>query len=342
MKLPQDLDPSYVLNLGMAFTASRTLLSAVELDLFTLLHGNPLTGEELVRELQLHERSNPDFFDTLFALKILKRDGSGETAKYSNTAESQAFLNTKSSLYIGDGLKMCAIRLYAYWNGLTDALRTGKMQTEGKEEGYVFDNIYKTDDKMQTFLRAMISLNGRAHKVFAKKFDFSNYTTMLDVGGGLGQLSIDVVKENPNMRCITMDLKRVESAAIDHVRMEGQQDRIEVVSSDIFVNEFAEADVVTMGMILHDHSLENKIMLIEKAFRALPEGGAFVAIEMLIDNEREKHVEALLMSLSMLNGMPGGFDYTGSDFERWTKAAGFKSCSIVELKYPTFAAIAFK
>ena len=118
-------DPSRILQLGEGFMASKTLLSAVELELFTKLSDQALTGAELAAQLSLHPRAIPDFPDTLLALGLLDRAGDGPDAKYSNTPETAAFLDKASPYYLGGVLDMCNTRLYQFWGDLTDGLRTG-------------------------------------------------------------------------------------------------------------------------------------------------------------------------------------------------------------------------
>ena len=120
-------------------------------------------------------------------------------------------------------------------------------------------------------------------------------------------------------------------------------DRITVVSGDFLVDDLPPADVVTMGNILHDWDLEKKKLLISKAYAALPDGGAFIAIENVIDDARREHVFGLLMSLNMLIEFgEGGFDYTGADFREWCSEAGFTRFDLIPLTGPTSAAIAYK
>jgi hypothetical protein len=97
-----------------------------------------------------------------------------------------------------------------------------------------------------------------------------------------------------------------------------------------------------MGMILHDWNLENKKMLIGKAYRALPPGGAFVAIENIIDDDRRKNTFGLMMSLNMLIEFGEAFDFTGAQFAEWCKEAGFSRYEIIPLAGPASAAVAYK
>ena len=95
------MDAFNLLQLGFGFWPSKVLLSAVKLGVFTSLTQEPLTGEQLQQKLGLHPRATYDFLDTLVALKLLEREGTGASARYSNTAETGQFLDREKSTYVG-------------------------------------------------------------------------------------------------------------------------------------------------------------------------------------------------------------------------------------------------
>jgi hypothetical protein len=119
-----------------------------------------------------------------------------------------------------------------------------------------------------------------------------------------------------------------------HIAAAGLSDRVEITSGDFFTDSLPRADVITMGMILHDWNLERKMQLIRAAYDALPEGGAFIAVEALIDDARRENVFGLLMSLNMLIEFGEAFDYSGADFEKWCREAGFKRFEVAHLAGP--------
>ena len=138
-----EVTPDHIMQIGMGFWASKALLSAVELGVFTYLADGPKTGHEIEPALGLHPRGTYDFLDALVALGLLARDGDGATGQYRNTAETAAFLDRKSPQYIGGILEMANARLYRFWADLTPALKTGKPQNEIKHSGRsMFDELY--------------------------------------------------------------------------------------------------------------------------------------------------------------------------------------------------------
>ena len=144
------------------------------------------------------------------------------------------------------------------------------------------------------------------------------------------------------MRCVTTDLDVVEPIARKAIAAAGLSDRVSTMTLDFFAQPIPEADVVTMGMILHDWNLEKKKHLIRSAYEALRPGGAFVVIEALIDDERRKNVFGLMMSLNMLIEFGEAFDFTGRDFDGWCREAGFQRTEVMHLRGPSSAAIAYK
>ncbi|HWM25716.1 MAG TPA: methyltransferase [Chthoniobacterales bacterium] len=345
------LDPSPILQTAFAFWSSKVLLTAVQMEVFTILRDRKLTGAELAGEINLHPRAINDFFDALVAMKFLEREGDSESvsragepaARYSNTPLTALYLDRNSPRYIGGILEMLNGRLFKFWNDLPEALRTGKPQNETKDGGKgVFEELYAEPARLEQFLGGMTGLSRLNFEIFAEKFDFSRFKTLCDVGGATGLLSAEVAKRHPHMRCVSFDLPAVEPIAVRSIAAAGLRDRVSTASGDFFADPLPKADVITMGMILHDWNLERKKQLIRAAYEALPAGGAFVAIEALIDDARRENLFGLLMSLNMLIEFGDAFDYSAADFQTWCREAGFRRFEVIHLFGPSSAAIAYK
>jgi hypothetical protein len=338
--------PEHILQIGMGFWASKTLLAAVNFDLFTLLAGTPLSGDAIQKKLGLHDRSLYDFLDTLVALGFLKREGIYKTSVYSNTPETDFFLDRNKPAFIGGILVMANNRLYKYWGDLEEGLKTGEPQNEVKylksESESQFDKIYHSPESLREFLNAMTGIQLGAFMSFAKKFDFSNYKTLTDAGGALGALCAQVAINQPHLHCTVFDLPAVKPVAEEYIAKLKLSDRVDVKPGDFFKDALPKSDVIVMGNILHDWDEKEKLQLFKQAYNALPEGGAFVCIENIIDNDRNKNAFGLMMSLNMLIETKGGFDYTFHNFVNWAHQTGFKKTELLPLTGPTSAAIAYK
>jgi O-methyltransferase domain/Dimerisation domain len=333
----------HIMQIGMGFWASKALLSAVELGVFTYLADGPKTGREIERALGLHPRGTYDLLDTLVALGLLARDGDGAAGRYRNTDDTAVFLDRHSPRYIGGILEMANARLYRFWADLTPALRTGTPQNEIKHSGRsMFDELYADPARLEQFINAMAGISHANFVALAEKFDFSRYSTLADIGGASGQLCCLVASRHTHLTCRSCDLPVVKRIAERNIAKHGLSERVQADVIDFFNDEFPKADIITMGMILHDWNLDRKKMLIAKAHRALPKGGALIAVENIIDDERRKNVFGLLMSLNMLIEFGDAFDFTGADFADWCQEAGFSRCEVRHLAGPASAAIAYK
>jgi hypothetical protein len=337
------LDPGPILQTAFAFWSSKVLLTAVEFGVFTKLGSSRMTGAELGAELGLHPRGIGDFFDALVAMQFLDREGDGPSARYFNTPAGALYLDRGSPRYVGGWLTMLNDRLFRFWHDLPTALRTGRPQNEVKHgQKGMFEELYEELPRLEQFMGAMTGLSRINFEAFAAKFDFSKFRTLCDIGGATGLLCIEAARVHPHLKCISFDLPPVEPIARKHIAAAGLSDRIGTASGDFFNDPLPKADVITMGMILHDWNLEKKMHLIRAAYDALPAGGALVAIEALIDDARRENVFGLLMSLNMLIEFGDAFDYTGADFRKWCGEAGFQRFDVIHLAGASSAAVAYK
>jgi hypothetical protein len=338
--------PQNIMQIGTSFWTSKVLLTAVKFELFTLLAAKKsMSGSEIKKALSFNcsDRHTYDFLDVLTGLNILQRQGVLDNARYSNSLDADIFLDKNKPSYMGGILEMANDRLFRFWADLDEALLTGKPQNELKHSGKsMFEELYSDPARLKQFMNAMSGASTGNFIALANKFDFSRYKTLCDIGGAAGILSIQVAKHNKHMTCTSFDLPPVEPIARETIASNGVSDRVKTGVIDFFTDEFPKADVITMGMILHDWDLKDKKMLIKKAYNALPEGGAFIAVEALIDNDRKRNLFGLSMSLNMLVEFGVAFDFTGADFESWAKEAGFKKVEILPLAGPSSAAIAIK
>ncbi len=329
--------PDQILQIGLAFWSSKTLLSAVEMEVFTELARGPHDLDSLTGRLGLYPRSARDFLDALVALGFLDRhDG-----KYSNTPSrtisstsitiTDYFLDKHKPSYIGGILEMANRRLFGHWNKLTTALRTGQPQNEAHGDPDVFSTIYSDPQRLKGFLRAMTGISRGANITIASRFPWANYKSVADAGAAQGDLIVQVGLRNPHLSAVGFDLAEVAPIFEEYVEDHGLSSRVRFQPGNFFRDPLPKTDVIMMGHILHDWNLEEKRFLIRKAWEALPTGGALIVYDAMIDDNRSKNSFGLLMSLNMLIETPGGFDYTEADCMGWLEEAGFSQARVEHL-----------
>ena len=328
-----------ILQIGLGFWSAKTLLSAVEIGLFTELAKEPGDLASLRSRLQLHTRSACDFLDALVAMGLLERTG----GVYRNSPAADFFLDRQKPSYTGGVLEMANLRLYPFWKDLTTALRTGEPQNEAKGGGKSpFEALYADPERLKGFLKAMTGISTWANRTMAGKPLWKNYRTAADIGTAQGDLIVQIARANPHVNGIGFDLPQVEPVFLEYAAANGVSSRVSFRAGSFFDGLLPKADVLTMGHILHDWNLDEKRMLIRKAFEALPQGGSLVVYDSMIDDDRAKNLFGLLMSLNMLIETPGGFDYTGADCVGWLRDAGFREARVEHLLGPDSMVVGVK
>jgi hypothetical protein len=322
--------PDALLALGLGFWASKALLAAVELDLFSVLAERPHTTPELTDRLGLQRRGARDWLDALVSLQVLER--SDDT--YANSAGADAFLDRKKPSYVGGLLEMANQRLYPFWGSLTEALRTGRPQNEAKIGEDFFAALYQDPLRLEQFLHAMTGISMGSAKAIAEHFPWEEHTTVIDIGTAEGCLPVELAARHPHLAGGGFDLPAVAPIFEKYVAGKGLADRLAFYPGDFFADPLPPADVLVMGHILHDWGQYEKQLLIRKAYDALPAGGALIIYESIIDDDRRTNTFGLLMSLNMLIETAEGFDYTGAECQDWLTDAGFTRTYVQPLVGP--------
>jgi hypothetical protein len=336
--MAQEVTPDAIMQLGFGYWGSKTLLSAVELGLFTELARGPLTLEDVRTRLDLHPRGAHDFLDALVALGMLRR----EQGRYANTPATDLYLDRAKPTYIGGMLEMMSARLFRFWADLTEGLKTGQPQNEAKRGGDLFGTLYSDPGRLEQFLSAMTGLSLGIARAMAVQFPWPEYRSFVDIGAAQGGLPVVLAQAHGHLTGVGADLPVVGPIFQKYVASHGLEGRLRFAALDFSREPLPAADVVIMGHILHDWDLPTKKMLVAKAYDALPAGGAFIVFEAIIDDERRGNAIGLLMSLNMLIETPGGFDYTGADCTGWMREAGFRQTRVEHLSGPDSMVIGIK
>ena len=316
--------PDRIVELGKAFRASKALFSAVELGVFSTLASGSRDLESLRTEIGISERGARDFFDSLVALKLLERD---ETGRYGNTPQADLYLDRAKATYIGGELEHFNKRGYPHWHSLTAALRTGKPQSVASAENYFLD-VYSDQTALEAYTEGMTSGARLVAPAIAAKFPWHRYRTVVDIGASQGGLPVEIARAHQHLIGGGFDLPPVRPRFEAYVAKQGFSHRLSFHAGDFLHDPLPPADVLIVGRVLHNWDLATKMMLLAKAYDALPPAGALVVYERMIDNERKTSAPALLASLNMLIMTEGGFDYTSADLVGWMQKSGFRDLRV--------------
>jgi O-methyltransferase domain/Dimerisation domain len=312
--------PDHILGLGSAFKAAKTLLSAVELGVFTALAKGPLAGDALKIQIGIAERGARDFFDALVALGLLQRDEGG---RYFNTPETDFYLDRVKPSYIGADLDHLNARAFPLWDSLTAALRMGTPQSAAAGDSF-YEPLYSNQAALDGFAQGMTGGSLLAAQALAVRFPWHHHRTLVDIGTAQGCLPVHIAQVHPHLTGGGFDLPALQPLFDGYVRKHGLSDRLRFCAGNFFTDQLPAADVIVLGRVLHNWDLATKKMLLRKAYDALSSRGAVIVYERLIDDERRVDIAGLLASLAMVVATTGGFNFTGADCVGWMGEAGFR------------------
>jgi hypothetical protein len=313
--------PDRIIALGHAHRNAKALLSAVELGVFTALASGPLDVHALTRAVGIAQRGARDFFDALVALGMLARDDIG---RYANTPETAQYLDRSKPDYLGGELEFVNAQLYGRWDRLTAALRSGEPQTDTGSAGHYVER-YADPNARDAFARAMTAATKPIAVALAAQFPWKERRSVVDIGTAQGCLVVEIAKVHSHLRGIGFDLAPLRPAFDQYVDAYHLSDRLRFVAGDFLKEPLPAGDVLVLGRVLHNWDLPTKLMLLAKAYDALPSGGAIIVYERLIDDARRVNSAALLSSLNMLLMTSGGFDFSAADCIGWMQQVGFRA-----------------
>ncbi|KNB53421.1 methyltransferase [Streptomyces caatingaensis] len=327
--------PGEILQLTMAFYGSRALISAVELDVFTLLAEKPMNAEELCGAAGIHPRGAADFLDALVSLGLLGR----EDGVYRNSPEADRYLDRRKPGYVGGYARLADTKLFPVWQNLTEALRTGTKQVPSRGS---FFGGYDDPEAARGFLGAMDAVNSGVARSLAEVVDWARYGSFADLGGARGNLAATLRRAHPHLTATCFDLPQMEPFFREHLDALGMAGQVDFAAGDFFRDELPRTDVFVIGHILHYFDAGQRRDLLARVFEALNPGGAVLVYDRMIDDERKGAPLSLLGSLNMLLTSDGGREYTPSECREWLAAAGFTEVDTVPVSRPDTLAIGRK
>jgi 8-O-methyltransferase len=303
--------PQSVLTIASGARQAKVLIAAAELEVFTALRDGPLPAGKLIERLGLHSYGSVHFLDALVALGLLERGPYG----YANTPAAGRYLVRGRPAYIGGFLRFLDRVLHPAWDGLAESLRTGRPRSVDPYGG-----MYRDDADRDEFLAAMDTFNAPLAEALAAR-DWSEWKTVVDVGGARGNLAALLARSHPRLRVGVFDLPEVEPAFDRHMAALGGPP-VEFTAGDFFTDPLPASDVLLLGHVLHNWPPERRVRLLRSAYEALPPGGAVFVYDALVE-DAEPRLPNLLASLNMLVWSAGGLGYGLADLRAWLAEAGF-------------------
>ncbi|GAA2273914.1 methyltransferase [Kitasatospora cystarginea] len=306
-----------VKRLANGFCHAKLLLAANELSVFADLHQHgPSTEAELAGRLGLNRRGTRELLHGLVLLELLElRDG-----RYANSATASATLVPGGADYVGGFLRRADHMLYPAWQNLAQALASGEPQAAGAGQE-AFRAMLDDPRQRDQYLQMMDSANGLIAGHLADAFEWNSHQHVADIGGCRGNLVAQLAIRHPHLRATVFDLPELASSCADHAAELGVTERVRFHAGDFFTDLLPRADVLILGHVLHNWSVEQREFLVRKAYEAVNPGGALLIYDAMLSDE-PTDLARILISLNMLLVTEEGSEYTVGEGSQWLAAAG--------------------
>ncbi|OGV18598.1 MAG: hypothetical protein A3J84_06215 [Ignavibacteria bacterium RIFOXYA2_FULL_37_17] len=324
------LKPEEIRSLANSFQQSRILLTAVELDLFTVLDKHMLTSKEIAVKIKADERATDRLMNALVALGFLRK----VHGKFYNCENASNYLVKGKPEFMG-GLYH-SLGLWDTWSSLTESVKAGTSVTERKPLPHAIN-------WSEAFIAAMHYRGVKEAKIISMMLELSNIKRMLDVGGGSAAFSMEFIKQNPNMRAVVFDLPHIIPITKKYVDNEKLNDKIKFIEGDYLEDDFrAGYDLILLSAIVHTNSFEENKILIKKCYDALNVNGQIIIKDWIMKEDRTKPAGGAFFALNMLVGTENGDTYTESEMKDWLISAGIKKIERKDTSFGSSLMIGYK
>ena len=221
-------------------------------------------------------------------------------------------------------------RVFAVWDGLDHAVRTGESGCVGVYGEPMFDYIGKHPDLAPVFDAGMTAFHGHETKAMLEAYDFSEIRTLADIGGGNGSLLTAVLRRYPQLRGILFDLGHVIGRAKTGIRESGLEQRCSVIEGSFFESVPPGADAYLMRHIIHDWTDEQSIQILRNCHKVIPAHGRVLLVEFAVPaaNQASLGKDADMIMLTF----PGGMERTDAEYQALFEQSGFRLHNVTKTR----------
>jgi hypothetical protein len=219
------------------------------------------------------------------------------------------------------------------WHNLIYSLKTGKPGFDKANGISFFDHLAQHLEDASLFSEMMVGLHSHEPPAVAAAYDFSNYRTIVDVGGGTGNMLAAVLARHPGPRAILFDRPHVLRDAPVLLHAKGVQDRVTIEPGDFFLGVPPRADGYILSHVLHDWNEEQCLTILGHVRNAMHSASRLLIIEMVLPPGDTAH-PGKLFDMTMLVQL-GGQERTESEYVSLVTRAGLHCTRLI----PTSSAV---
>lgn len=326
-KTAPETDPTgQMLQLMSGLWVTRGIYVAAKLGISDRLIDGPKTAVELAEATDSHPDSLYRVLRMLAAVGIYA-ESEGRT--FSLTPMSETLLTDAPASLRRAAIAELGEIHYAAWGNIMHSVKTGEIAFDSHFGMDVWQYFETDPEKADNFNRYMAGSSEKLNEAISATYDFSPFTTLVDVGGGLGGMISAILAKNPQLNGVIYDAPSVVGQSKVFLASKGLSDRCDTIGGDFFESVPAGGDIYSMRWILHDWEDSLAIKILENVRAVLPPGGKLLLAEAVVPTSTEPHFSKFF-DLIMLT-MTGGRERTEAEWTSLLDRAGF----VIERIIPT-------
>jgi predicted O-methyltransferase YrrM len=303
-----------ILTLARGFMEPRILLTAVELDLFTLLAVEPRSVNEIAEKTGAQKRALTILLDALSAMGLLIK----QEDTYVTEPSAVLWLDSKSPETTVPMI-LHANNLWERWGKLSDTVRPDRPHEQ------------ESDLSLASFIGAMHVVGAPQAAKIVMAVQPGMARKLLDIGGASGTYTIAFLKVSSQLQATLFDRVEVVEMARERLQIEGLSDRVTLVGGDFYQDSFPPGhDLAFLSAIIHQNSPEQNLDLYQKIYKALIPGGRLVIRDHVLSPDRLSPRSGALFAINMLVGTAGGNSYTFEDITEGLTKAGYERIRLIQ------------
>lgn len=312
------------------FREAIVFLTAVKMELFTVLFEEHMTAEDIAQKLDLDLRATRVFLNSLSSMNFLKK----QKDIYKNSYYSNQYLVKGKNYYVGELLKNIFDQI-PLWLKLEDVLKTGKPVVSVKSK--------RTLEERINYVMGMSQFGLFSAYRMLDLLDFEGVKKMLDIGSGAGTYSITFCKHHEDLQCTVIDLPEIIEIANNFVKEFCAEDRVKTIPGDFFTVDFGnDYDLVLISNVFHYYGLDEDNVLLNKAYNALNKGGRIIIKDYLLDESKTSPQRLTMFSIGMIVRTEHGECYTFREIEPLLEKAGFRDLDYLEISPQSKMIVGYK
>jgi hypothetical protein len=317
--MKKEWDESAIMALGGAFQTCRILITAAELDLFTMFETGPKVLEEICETTGWDKRGLRILLDALAAQGLFEKTHDGGYKSDENVLELLGRNGSKSIL----PLILHRGRMWESWSRLTEIIKTGVNPNP-------LGMSSRSSQEVEDFISAMHVVGIRLADEIAASVDLTPFKSMLDVGGGSGTYIMAFLKRAPEMTATLFDFPKVVEMGKKRLTEGGLANRVNVIAGDYKVDELpAGYDLVLLSAVIHSNSPAANQMLYGKVFGSLNPGGMILIRDHIMEPNRIRPEDGAIFAVNMLCATSDGDSYTFDETRQVLESVGFERVRIL-------------